>query len=61
MIELGEHVGMYVGTVTRNNDPDNLGRVRISIDNVVGESVWAWPIGGPGGGTNNRGFYDVPR
>jgi hypothetical protein len=53
-------VGMYIGTVVTNDDPDNLGRVRVSIQAVIDESCWAFPMGGPGGGTNNLGFYDVP-
>jgi len=54
------HVGMYIGTIVTNKDPDGLGRVRVNIPNVTSASCWAWPMGGPGGGTNNLGFFDVP-
>jgi len=54
------YVGMYIGTVVTNEDPENLGRVRVNIQGVTSASCWAFPIGGTGGGTNNLGFYDVP-
>ncbi len=57
----GKRLAMYVGTVTRNDDPEKLGRVRLRIPGVIEpESGWALPMGMPGGGTKRRGFYNPP-
>ena len=45
-------LGMYVGYVTRRDDAEQLGRVRVSIPGVLEpESAWAWPLGTVGGGS----------
>lgn len=54
------YAGMYVGLVCRNDDPENLGRVKVAIEALVSESCWAYPMGGPGGGIKDRGWFDVP-
>ena len=53
--------GMYVGYVTKRNDEEQLGRVRVCIPGVLEpESAWAWPLGTVGGGSKDRGFFAVP-
>ncbi len=53
--------GMYVGYVTRRDDPERLGRVRVCIPGLLEpESAWAWPLGTVGGGSKDRGFFAVP-
>jgi uncharacterized protein involved in type VI secretion and phage assembly len=54
-------LGMYVGYVTKRDDEEQLGRVRVCIPGVVEpESAWAWPLGTVGGGSKDRGFFAVP-
>lgn len=54
-------LAMYVGVVTRNDDPEKLGRVKLRIPAVVEpESGWALPMGCPGGGAKHRGWFDPP-
>src|SRR5512136_1169857 len=56
-----QHLGMYLGHVTDRNDPEGLGRVRVSIPGLIEpESGWAWPLGTSGGGSRDRGFFAVP-
>ncbi len=40
--------GLYRGVVVDNADPKNLGRIKMIVPQVSGESVtdWAWPVGG---------------
>ena len=53
--------GMYVGYVTKRDDEEQLGRVRVCIPGVLEpESAWAWPLGTVGGGSKDRGFFAVP-
>jgi len=53
--------GMYLGYVTARNDPERLGRVRVSIPGLIEpESEWAWPLGTVGGGAKDRGAFFVP-
>jgi uncharacterized protein involved in type VI secretion and phage assembly len=53
-------VGMYVGYVTKRNDPEGLGRVRVCVPGVLEpESAWAWPLGTAGGG-KDLGLFAVP-
>lgn len=54
-------LGMYVGYVTKRDDEELLGRVRVCIPGVLEpESAWAWPLGTSGGGSKDRGFFAVP-
>lgn len=53
--------GLHIGRVTRRDDPDGLGRVRVEIPGLLEpESDWAWPLGSPGGGTAQRGSFRPP-
>ena len=52
---------MYVGVVTKNDDPEKLGRVKVRIPGLVDpESAWAFPMGAPGGGSKRHGFFSPP-
>jgi hypothetical protein len=55
-------IGMYRGCVTDNLDPFKLGRCRITIPGLLPPEggAWAFPIGGMGSGSPQRGQYDVP-
>ncbi len=53
--------GLYVGYVTRRDDPEKLGRVRICVPGVLEpESAWAFPLGTSGGGSKDNGLFAVP-
>ncbi len=53
--------GMYLGTITDRNDPEQLGRVRVCIPGLMEpQGPWAWPLGGCGGGSRDAGFFAVP-
>lgn len=54
--------GIYAGVVTNNVDPMKLGRVKAAVPGISDDpdSVWAFPVGAPGAGTAQRGFFDVP-
>ena len=57
----GTHPFLYLGEVTRRDDPDGLGRVRVLIPGVVEpETRWAFPMGAPGAGTAKRGHFEPP-
>lgn len=45
MIE-NNYYGLYRGVVVDNNDPKNLGRIKMMVPQVSGENVtdWAWPV-----------------
>ncbi len=54
-------LGLYVGFVTKRDDPEQLGRVKVCVPGVLEpESAWAWPLGTAGGGSKNRGLFAVP-
>lgn len=54
-------LGMYVGYVTKRDDAEQLGRVRVCIPGLLEpESAWAWPLGTVGGGFKDTGFFAVP-
>ena len=54
-------LGLYVGYVTKRDDEEQLGRVRVCIPGVLEpESAWAWPLGTGGGGSKDRGLFAVP-
>ena len=55
------YVGLYAATVVRNDDPEEIGRVKIKIPGLVEpESAWALPGATISGGIKGRGFYDPP-
>lgn len=55
------YVGFYTGTVQNNEDPEMLGRVRVSIPGVIEPaSAWAFPLGTLCGGSTGRGWFAVP-
>ena len=44
-----KYFGLYRGVVADNNDPRNLGRIRMIVPQVSGENVtdWAWAVKPP--------------
>lgn len=61
MADASNLLGLYVGEVVTNEDPRGLGRVRVRIPGLVEPaSAWAWPLGMPGGGQRDRGFFFPP-
>jgi uncharacterized protein involved in type VI secretion and phage assembly len=56
-----KYYGKYRGFVASNNDPDQLGRLRLRIPSVLGTEVtdWALPCL-PFGGTTGLGWFMIP-
>lgn len=52
--------GFYEGFVLEREDPENLGRVRLTVPGVAEETDWAFPFGVPGGGAAQRGLWWIP-
>jgi hypothetical protein len=57
----GKYYGKYRGFVDKNDDPDQLGRLKLRIPSVLGSEVtdWALPCV-PYGGTAGLGLFVVP-
>ena len=53
---------LYEGEVTRRDDPDGLGRVKVLLPGIVEPETpnWAWPMAAPGGGSAQRGTFEPP-
>ena len=53
---------LYEGEVTRRDDPDGLGRIKVRIPGVVEPETpsWAFPIGSQGGGWAQHGSWEPP-
>jgi hypothetical protein len=58
--KVAPHYGKYRGTVTNNQDPNNLGRVKLKVAEILGdlESGWALPCTPYAG--EHAGVYPVP-
>ena len=59
-----KYFAMYVGVVTRRDDPLKLGRIKFRVPGLLDESAWAFPMGAGGaggGGTGRRGMKWVPK
>jgi len=56
-----KYYGKYRGFVTDNDDPDRLGRVKVSVPSILGgtETGWALPCA-PFGGLSNQGLFAIP-
>lgn len=53
---------LYEGAVTRRDDPEGLGRVKVVIEGLVEPETpnWAEPLGVIGGGFAQRGTFEPP-
>lgn len=62
MREEDTHVSIYDGTVYDNRDPLRIGRVRVIVPGIVEPySAWALPLGNPGAGSDESGFWMPPQ
>jgi hypothetical protein len=52
--------GLQIGEIVDRDDPEKMGRVRIRINGLMDRSNWAYPMGCPGGGSEDEGFFNVP-
>lgn len=45
---MSRYYGIYRGEVYRTDDPDNVGRIQVTVPQILGEAVtdWAYPVGG---------------
>ncbi|TKJ38535.1 phage tail protein [candidate division LCP-89 bacterium B3_LCP] len=56
-----KYYGKYRGFVVDNDDPEQLGRVRLLIPSVLGETETGWALPClPFGGLEDQGFFAVP-
>jgi hypothetical protein len=57
---VGQFFGKYRGTVVNNTDPQNMGRLSVTVPDVsnIQASTWAMPSAALAG--NQSGFFAVP-
>lgn len=57
-----QYAFIYEGVVTDNVDPKKLGRIKARVPGIADDpdTDWAFPVGNPGAGVSQRGFFDVP-
>lgn len=53
-------LGMHLGLVFDNKDPEGIGRVRLEVPGVIDKSPWCRPLGTGAGFIPQRGTYCVP-
>jgi phage baseplate assembly protein gpV len=57
----GQFHGKYRGVVTDNDDPDNLGRVRVTVPRLLGDAEIGWALPAFAyGGAGEQGLFAVP-
>jgi uncharacterized protein involved in type VI secretion and phage assembly len=56
----GSYFGKYRGTVSDNQDPNNLGRIRANVPDVLGTVVSGWALPALPYAGNGSGFFRVP-
>ena len=54
------HYGKYRGIVSDNQDPNNLGRIRAKVPEVLGKVVSGWALPSLPYAGNGSGFFRVP-
>lgn len=57
---IGRHYGKYRGTVSDNRDPNNLGRIRANVPEILGNVVSGWALPSLPYAGNGSGFFRVP-
>lgn len=56
-----KYYGKYRGFVVDNDDPEQMGRLRLQVPTVLGDAVTVWALPClPAGGAKNMGFFIVP-
>ncbi|MFZ7127171.1 MAG: phage baseplate assembly protein V [Desulfobacterales bacterium] len=56
-----KYFGKYRGFVVDNNDPEQLGRLRLTVPSILGEAQTGWALPCfPFGGLADQGFFTVP-
>ena len=56
------YYGKYRGFVTDNNDPDNLGRIKAKVPQLLGDQETGWCLPCiPYGGAQEQGFFALPQ
>lgn len=57
-----DRFGLHIGVVVDRSDPEKVGRVRVRVPGLYEPaSPWALPLGNPGGGNDDSGFWWVPQ
>ena len=56
-----KYYGKYRGFVSDNSDPDQLGRIKVTVPSLLGDAVTGWALPCfPFGGLADQGFFTVP-
>jgi hypothetical protein len=59
-VGVSRHFGKYRGTVSDNQDPNNLGRIRANVPEVLNDVVSGWALPSLPYAGNGSGFFRVP-
>lgn len=57
---ISRHYGKYRGTVSDNQDPNNLGRIRANVPEILGDEVSGWALPSLPYAGKGSGFFRVP-